>query len=97
MTLGGEGVKGHDVINYNLWAGKNLHDSILHVHVADRQMAKQLKQTTLFGNVLQRPEAIYKNPQNTYERFVELWYQRARKEGSITKQGILKEAQVQYA
>ena len=47
------------------------------------QMAKQLKQTTLFGNVLQRPEAIYKNPQNTYERFVELWYQRARKEGSM--------------
>ena len=49
MTLGGEGVKGHDVINYNLWAGKNLHDSTLHVHVADRQMAKQLKQTTLLA------------------------------------------------
>ena len=49
MTLGGEGVKVHDVINYNLWAGKNLHDST-HGQTAD--MAK-LKQTTLFGNILQ--------------------------------------------
>ena len=29
VTLGGEGVKGHDVINYNLWAGKTLHVAIL--------------------------------------------------------------------
>ena len=26
MTFGGEGVIDHDVINCNLWAGKNLHD-----------------------------------------------------------------------
>ena len=50
--LGGGGVKGHDVINYNLWAGKNLHDSTC--GNLDRQqiiMAK-LKQTTPFGNIL---------------------------------------------
>ena len=70
MTLAGEGVKGHDVINYNLWAGKNLHDSTRgNLETAD--MAK-LKQTTLFGNILQRAEAICKEPQNNYERFVEL-------------------------
>ena len=32
VTLGGEGVQGHDVINYNLWAGKNLH--ALHVAIS---------------------------------------------------------------
>ena len=57
-------------------------------------MAK-LKQTTLFGNILQRAEAIYKEPQNKYERFVELWYQRARREeGGKSKQEIFKQAQV---
>ena len=81
MTLGGEGVKGHDVINYNLWAGKNLHDS--HGNA-----------TETISNVLQRAEAIFKEPQNNYKRFVELWYQHARREGGMTKQGI---AQVRYA
>ena len=58
-------------------------------------MAK-LKQTTLFGNILQRVEAIYKKPQNSYERFIELWYQSARREeGGISKQEIsMKQAQV---
>ena len=40
-------------------------------------------------------EAIYKEPQNNYERFVELCYHRARREeGGMSKQEILKHAQV---
>ena len=54
----------------------------------------QAEQTTLFGNVLQQAEAIYKEAQNNFERFVELYYHRARREGGMSKQEILKHAQV---
>ena len=50
-------------------------------------------QAELFGNVLQQAGAIYKEPQNNYERFVELYYQRARREeGGMSKQDVLKHA-----
>ena len=68
MTLRGGGVKGHDVMNYSLWAGKTLHVAIL----IDSGYG-QAEQITLFSNILQRAEAIYNEPQNNYyERFVEL-------------------------
>ena len=37
-------------------------------------------QTTLFGRVVKDEQHIYKVPQNKYEKFIELWWQRARRE-----------------
>ena len=55
----------------------------------------KLKQSTLLGNILQHAETMYKEPQNNYQRFVELWYQRARREeGGNIKQETLKQDQV---
>ena len=48
VTLGGEGVKGHDVINYILWAGKTLQVAML----IDSRYS-QAEQTTLLGNIKQ--------------------------------------------
>ena len=54
-----------------------------------------LRQTTLFGKVAkQAPDVIYANPTNTYEAFVERWYQRERKRSNKSKQELVKEAQV---
>ena len=82
MTLGGEGVKGHDVISYNLWAGKTLHVAIL--------IDSQAEQTTLFGDILQQAEAIYKEPQNNYEDLLSCitnvpWRQERRRWNEQTK------------
>ena len=56
------------------------------------------KQTTLFGGILKEEDHdyVYKQPQNRYEKFVQLWYQRARRSSTCTstKQEIVKQAQV---
>ena len=58
----------------------------------------KFKQTTLFGSVVKQKDLdyVYKEPQNRYEKFVQLWYERAKRSSACTgtKQEIVKQAQV---
>ena len=54
------------------------------------------KQTTLFVQVLtDEAEHIYTDPANNYEKFIEMWRQRAKLEKPrCSKQDLVKQAQV---
>eukprot|EP00731_Ephydatia_muelleri_P006878 Em0003g1126a len=53
--------------------------------------------TTLFGGVLKDVQHIYKVPRDAYEKFIELWWQRARREKpGASKNELLKQAQVKW-
>ena len=58
----------------------------------------KIKQTMLFDSILKKEDLdyVYKQPQNRYEKFVQLWYERARRSSTCTstKQEIVKQAQV---
>ena len=59
-------------------------------------MSTKYKQTTLFGGIAKDEDHIYKEPGNTYEKFIEMWWQRARaRHERGSKQDLLKQAQVQ--